>query len=324
VFSLERIPRVDGTALRESVLLRTGEVLVGAQCLRPANCVEVWSVQAHELAQTAHAKWSSPLASPCHHVVVHEDAGFVATYEKERLLFWDLATGAPRFKEMPGYHAKLTLPHGRLLSLEDVPGVTADGVHHDEGTRACILDVERGVVASHFGLHDKVTRVAVDHTGARLIARGRRTILWDIERKQPLLGFDEDAASDDLTFLPGGNVVMPYSSGMGGPLLLDVKLEALRVEITRLADPRAKERAPLMSFGVSPDGRWLATAHADHIDNHHIEGNCICIWDLTTKQLVADVDVHGESSPYLYAFRPSSLLGVYERWNDRELFHVRW
>lgn len=328
VLSPERIPRVAGTALREAVLLRTGDVLVGARCHRPDRDREVWSIHACDLGRTAVDldRWSQPLASACTAVVVDEDAGYVATCEKERLLFWDLATGAPRFQEMAGYHAKLPLPgaHAHLVSLEDVPGVTPDGAQHDEGTRVCILDVERGVVAAHFGLHDKVTRVAIDSTGKRLVACGRRTILWDLEGKQPVLGFDDDAAGDDLTFLPSGQLVRPYSHAMGGPLLLDVKVDALRVEITRVADPRAKERAPLMSCGVSPDGRWLATAHADHIDNHRIEGNCICVWDLTSRTLVADVEAHYESSPYLYAFRSSSLIGVYEEWNNREIFRVTW
>jgi hypothetical protein len=329
VISPDRIARVAGTALRTPVLLRTGNTLVGARCLRPARDVEVWSVHACDLVSTDVDRWSAMLASPCHALVVDEDAGYVATCEQERVLFWDVTTGAPRFREMDGFHARLALPGARLLSLEDVPGQTPDGKQHDEGTRACILDVQRGALAAHFGLHDKVTRVAVDDTATRMIACGRRVVLWDMDARAPLLGFDDDAASNDLTFLPGGTanalrVVMPYHFGSGGPLLLDVKVDALRVEITRIADPRAKERAPLMSFAVSRDGRWLATAHADHIDNHRIEGNAICVWDLMTKELVTDVGVFGETSPYLYAFGERSLRGVYEEWNNRELFGVRW
>lgn len=322
----------EGSNLREPVLLHTGDVVVGARCMRPAASTAGWSLCASE-TETLRDLWSVVLESPCHSVVVNEDAGLVIAGEKERLRCYDLATGELRLRELNGYHVTAALSATRAISLENVPAVLADGTQLHQGTRVCELDLERGVVTAHFGLHDRVSRAPVDDSGTYLIACGERAALWHLPTRTPVLGFDASAAAPDLMFRPRGKralrdgvieVIKPYDFVMHGPLLLDVKVSALRVEITRLIDPRSEGRAPVMSAHASPDGRYLVTAHADHIDNHHIEGNAILIWDLDAKELVTEIAVHGERSPYQYAWGQRTLRGLYEEWRDRVLFDVAW
>jgi hypothetical protein len=116
--------------------------------------------------------------------------------------------------------------------------------------------------------------------------------------------------------------VLPYQHGYGGALLLDIREDVLRVEITRLVDPGAKERAPLMAHGMSPDGRFLAAAHADERDNHWVVGNAILVWDLVAQTQVAHARVAGESWPTLFAFPEAGVVAVREGWRDREVFEL--
>ena len=319
--SQQTIPIPRGSGLSSLVLARAGRLLLGIN--RDGAGFQLNAIDLSDEKGAGTTRWTASFDA-CPLLCLHERAGFIATWAADRYSFWDLDTGLPWATSMNGAPAHAVLPDARLLTLKDVGGVT----------RVSILDVAHNRVEASFDLGGLSAHVAVDDHGTHLLAwttvtgadgapAGRRSVLWDIATRAPLLALDQHLSNGSMMFQSGRSDVLvnPYHYGLGGPVVVTLTIVdgcVPRLDTAVIVDDD-KERAPYECSVLSADGRFLATTYADQRDNHWLVGCATCVWDLQTRQRVE----HNGVRPNVLAFDSAGdVVGVTDEWQARVRYRI--
>lgn len=241
--------------------------------------------------------WTAPIRTSTSFFVAH-DGTWVVTRDPDRVSLWNMTDGKQRATFTPSIDVRVALAGGRLGALVE------------DGSQLAILDAETGKIESQFALQRKAADLVAVPDGQHVVAIDAfpGSVGFTLLAQDGRLLSSFAGSGADILFRPGASELVLAGSSADDflPVVFDARGGA-RVAV--LGGAR-KSVAACHASAISPDGRWLATVHADERDNHWIEDQQLFIWDLEARRLHRTVELDCYRYPNAATFVGDSLVVV--------------
>jgi serine/threonine protein kinase len=236
------------------------------------------------------------------HLVASADGKWIAAGSREdhKVVLWDATRRQPiqTFETGGMVHSVSISPDGKLLAAASWDG------------SAKVWDVESHELVKVLGGYGRVHRVLFSPDGKALAVSespSGRTDLYETETWSKRAGFKHDFAVGQMVFSPDSKLMATGGNGQKGSEPWKMWVKVWNASSGKMLMQFKEMENAVEAVAISPDSRYLIAVGGnwrDDPDEERHQAEPIRIWNLTTRQLVAEFDGH-DSWVRAVVFAPS-------------------